>query len=339
MRSHATSSPSKPVWTGDSLPSKIANWAISTPWMFSLMKLLAKDQMKRTAASKGVEWDRHVQKMQKVAELEQIKAKLEDTSIQYPSYYLQPFHAYDEGNLSWLAAYEVEPATYAVALRAFGKLDPSLSPEAAYRRLAGGATNALKAYYDKHAIAEPAMIVDVGCSTGMSTRWLADQYPGADITGMDLSPYFLSVAEWEERRRTPAGAQPRIKYVHKLVEQSGLAASSVDALLFQYVIHECPQATIRDFIAEGHRVVRPGGTLVFVDNNPRSETIQNLPPAIATLMKSTEPWSDEYFSFDVEAAMREAGFDEVVTVEIDHRHRAVMGIRQQELVAGHTTSS
>ena len=33
----------------------------------------------------------------------------------------------------------------------------------------------------------------------------------------------------------------RIKYVHGLVEQSGLAAASLDAMLFHYVTHECPQ--------------------------------------------------------------------------------------------------
>jgi len=39
----------------------------------------------------------------------------------------------------------------------------------------------------------------------------------------------------------------------------------------------------------------------------------------------TEPWSDEYYSFDLEAAMRAAGFEDVYTVEADHRHRAVFG--------------
>lgn len=37
--------------------------------------------------------------------------------IEYPDYFLQPFHAYEEGNLNWLAAYEIEPATYAIAVR------------------------------------------------------------------------------------------------------------------------------------------------------------------------------------------------------------------------------
>lgn len=58
----------------------------------------------------------------------------------------------------------------------------------------------------------------------------------------------------------------------------------------------------------------------------RSKTIQNLPPVLFTLMKSTEPWSDEYYSFDLEAALREGGFSQVITTEADHRHRTVFGI-------------
>jgi trans-aconitate methyltransferase len=78
-------------------------------------------------------------------------------------------------------------------------MDPTLSPEAAYRRLASGASDAFESYLAKHGIAAPSVIVDVGCSTGISSRWLAGIYTEASITGIDLSPYFLAVAEWEER--------------------------------------------------------------------------------------------------------------------------------------------
>ena len=44
-------------------------------------------------------------------------------------------------------------------------------------------------------------------------------------------------------------------------------------------------------------------------------------------MKSTEPHSDEYYQMDMEAAMRQAGFQAVVTKETDARHRAVLGIK------------
>lgn len=57
----------------------------------------------------------------------------------------------------------------------------------------------------------------------------------------------------------------------------------------------------------------------------RSKTIQNLPPVLFTLMKSTEPWSDEYYAFDLEQAMREVGLRDVATFEADHRHRVVFG--------------
>lgn len=51
----------------------------------------------------------------------------------------------------------------------------------------------------RRGLPEPAAILDVGCSTGISCRWLADAFPGASITGLDASPYFLAVAEYEQR--------------------------------------------------------------------------------------------------------------------------------------------
>ena len=43
-----------------------------------------------------------------------------------------------------LAAYEVEPATYAVALRTYAKEFPTQTPLAAYQMMAGGASRTLK---------------------------------------------------------------------------------------------------------------------------------------------------------------------------------------------------
>lgn len=38
----------------------------------------------------------------------------------------------------------------------------------------------------------PKKILDVGCSTGLSTLKLHDSFPQAEIVGMDLSPHMLS---------------------------------------------------------------------------------------------------------------------------------------------------
>lgn len=46
-------------------------------------------------------------------------------------------------------------------------------------------------------------------------------------------------------------------------------------------------------IQEALRLLRPGGLLAFVDINPASSAGRSMPPAIAMLMKATEPWIDE----------------------------------------------
>ncbi|GFR40615.1 hypothetical protein Agub_g1196 [Astrephomene gubernaculifera] len=332
----------KPEWTGDSVLSRVVNWAIGNPALYGVMKVFAKKAMKSSAESRGILWDAHVADMQKRKELEAIKSELEDPTLQpYPPYYMVPFHAYRTGNLEWLAAFEVQPATYAMGIRTF-KANPEWSAEKCFVEMRSRMTDAIKAYVARHGLRSPSLIADMGCSTGISTRWFAQQFPDAQqITGLDLSTYFLSVAEWE-RRRAEQGQQPPaqslppvrpgqrsapIKYVHGMCERSPFADGSQDMVVFNFVTHECPQAAIDDFIAESMRVLRPGGVLTFIDNNPRSKTIQNLPPYLFTLMKSTEPWSDEYYSYDLEAGMRRAGFKEVVTEETDHRHRTVMGYK------------
>lgn len=57
----------------------------------------------------------------------------------------------------------------------------------------------LQAYHARNSLPAPQAILDIGCSTGISTRWYQRAFPAADFTGLDLSPYFLAVAELEER--------------------------------------------------------------------------------------------------------------------------------------------
>ena len=53
-----------------------------------------------------------------------------------------------------------------------------------------------------------------------------------------------------------------------------------------------------------------------------------MPLPLATLMKSTEPWADEYFSLDLEAAMQQAGFGSIKYVPVNKRHRVLLGVLQ-----------
>ena len=42
-------------------------------------------------------------------------------------------------------------------------------------------------------------VLDAGCGAGESTRWLAASFPGAHVTGADISAHFLALAELRRR--------------------------------------------------------------------------------------------------------------------------------------------
>ncbi|WIA18673.1 hypothetical protein OEZ85_003377 [Tetradesmus obliquus] len=328
--SSTTNDTAQPDWTGDKLLSRAVNWMIASKPIFGVMKAAAKAVMKRASRRAGMDWDAHAQQMQQTAEL-QLQQLCQEFSqqphpgLQYPSYYTVPFHAYGEGNLCWQAAYEVEPATCAVALRAFKA--EGLTAQQAMQKQRGAINSHIQAYHARHGLRAPSSILDIGCSTGISSCWYQAAWPDADITGLDLSPYFLAVAELEEQRRVAADpSSKRIKFVRGLAEATGYDDASWDMVVFSFIAHECPQAALAAFVKEARRIVKRGGVVCFVDMDPRSEALQSLPPVLFTLAKSTEPWSDEYYSFDLEEALRQAGFQCVESTQPDRRNRTVFGI-------------
>lgn len=48
---------------------------------------------------------------------------------------------------------------------------------------------------------KPCEILDVGCSSGLSSQAILKAFPNASVTGIDLSPYFLAVGEYLHQQR------------------------------------------------------------------------------------------------------------------------------------------
>lgn len=307
----------KPDWAGADLLSQLVNLMIHTKPLYKVMKYQARQVLIKTAEKKGIPWRKNYQELA-VSGVKEEVTEITNPSIVYPDYYQQPFHAYDEGNLCWDAAFEAESATLAMALRVWPK--ENITWETAQERLR---TSFLKivAQYTSTSVRD---ILDIGCSIGISTLALHRYYSKTlnipiRTVGLDLSPYMLAVAKRRDVNREIS------EWIHGKAEDTGLPANSFDLVTLQFVLHELPGKATREIFQEILRILRPGGFLAIVDNNPGSPVIQNLPPALFILMKSTEPWSDDYYTFDVEKTMTEVGFEYQTTVASDPRHRTIIG--------------
>jgi ubiquinone/menaquinone biosynthesis C-methylase UbiE len=297
------------VKNSSGLASRFVNGVLAIKPLANLAKHQARQMMIKRAQKIGVNWLEEVQTLQS-RDWQTDLAKVQNPKLSYPEYYLRPFHAYEKGDLCWEAALEAEVAAHTV--------HATIWPGAG----AQGDAKLRQSYHDilkKQISKEPQDILDLGCSVGMSTFALQKVYPHAKITGLDLSPYFLAVAQYRSEQR-----HANINWIHAAAESTGLPDASFDLISIFLVCHELPQAATRQIFAEARRLLRPGGHLAIMDMNPKSEVHKKMPPYILTLLKSTEPYLDEYFSLDIEQALIEAGFKAPTITPNSPRHRTVI---------------
>ena len=290
------------------LASRLVNGVLAVKPLADFAKNRARNMMIDRAEAIGVPWRNNVRQLSE-RNWERELAAVVNPNLKYPEYYLTSFHAYESGNLSWQAAWEVESAAYAVHAKIWSNGDVS------------GDTKLRQSYHQviqEQLAITPQAIADLGCGIGMSTFSLQEMYPQAQITGIDLSPYFLAVAHYRGQHQKP------INWLHRAAESTGLPAASFDLVSACLMFHELPQTAAQDIITEARRLLRPGGYLGIMDMNPRSPVFAQMPPYILTLLKSTEPYLDQYFALNIEQALIEVGFN-VPTITINSpRHRAIV---------------
>ena len=295
--------------TTDTLTSRLVNGLLSIKPLANIAKHQARTMMIKRAEEIGVPWTKKVEEFRTI-NWETYLNQIQNPQISYPDYYVCSFHAYEKGNLNWEAAWEVESAAYAVHAKiwpdAGAKGDPKLR----------------QSYHDiikKQINIQPQDILDLGCSVGMSTLALEEIYPQAKITGIDLSPYYLAVAKYNTQQN-----HNNITWKHSTAEATGLPDKSCDIVSSFLMFHELPQKPTKEILKEAKRVLRPGGYLTIMDMNPQSEIYAKMPPYILTLLKSTEPYLDEYFTLDIEQTIIEAGFHQPTITPNSPRHRTII---------------
>ncbi|WP_373541562.1 class I SAM-dependent methyltransferase [Chamaesiphon sp.] len=302
----------------DRLVSQLVNGLLSIQPLAKFAKYQARELIIKRAESIGVAWRDDVKFLRSRGGSEPLSpqwevdlARVTNPHLDYPEYYLTSFHAYEQGNMSWDAAMEVEVAAYSVHAKIFAETGKA------------GDSQLRQSYHDLVVQAlpnPPQHILDIGCSVGMSTFAMQEVYPAAQLTGLDLSPYFLSIANYRAQQKQ----SQQINWVHAAGESTGLPADSYDLVSLFLICHELPQTATREIFAEAKRLLKPGGKIAIMDMNPKSEIYAQMAPYILTLLKSTEPYLDRYFTLDIAQALIDAGFQAPTITPNTPRHRTVI---------------
>jgi SAM-dependent methyltransferase len=160
------------------------------------------DEEKISQLYKSIDWEKE-------------SDRIRQPNLIYPDYYTsQNFHGVRGGYLNAYAAVTYDPVT-----------QYALPPNESWVR-----QNAIEAIKG-----QPRRILDLGCGTGSTTIMLKQAFPLAEVTGVDLSPYMLVVAEHKAQQ---AGLE--IQWRHDNAEKTRFLNASFDVVTASLLFHETP---------------------------------------------------------------------------------------------------
>jgi ubiquinone/menaquinone biosynthesis C-methylase UbiE len=211
---------------------------------------------------------------------------LTNPDLIYPHYYKsQNFHGVTGGYLTSGAAVTYDAVTQYL-----------LPPNETWHRQA--AINIIKG--------KPRKILDLGCGTGSGTILLQKAFPDAAITGLDLSPYMLAIANYKANQLSY-----NIKWLHGLAETTNLADNSFDVVTASLLFHETPSEIAQAIVQECFRLLTSGGQVVIFDGN---QTTLRQTPWLTSIFE--EPYIQEYAQGNLNLWLSNVGFEIIRTEEV-----------------------
>ena len=152
---------------------------------------------------------------------------------------------------------------------------------------------------------KPRKILDLGCTIGHNTGSWKDQFPAAEVHGIDVAAPCLRYAH------ARAEAQGRaIHFTQMNAELLEFPDASFDVVFSSMFLHEVPTKGIEKIMAEAYRVLKPGGLMLHMELPPNSQ----LSPYDAFYLDwdsayNNEPFYKPFRDLSPEGLCRRAGFD------------------------------
>jgi ubiquinone/menaquinone biosynthesis C-methylase UbiE len=215
----------------------------------------------------------------------------------YPDYYhTQNFHGIEGGYLTQTAAITYDPITQYVL--------PPYEPWVRQQLIMA-------------IDFQPRRILDLGCGTGSTTVLLKQAFSYASVTGLDLSPYMLAIAQDKSNLANLA-----IEWHHGKAESTQYKSESFDLVTASLLFHETPPEIAQQILTESWRLLAPGGQLFILDGN--QGTLRSL-EMLNNIFE--EPYIQTYAAGNLDESLRKAGFKEVGTKEVYWLNQITCGIK------------
>ncbi|MBL8514291.1 MAG: class I SAM-dependent methyltransferase [Betaproteobacteria bacterium] len=152
----------------------------------------------------------------------------------------------------------------------------------------------------------PKRILDMGCGTGHSLLPVAEAYPDAEVIAIECAAPLLRFAH---ARATSLGVN-NITFVQANAEAVNEPDASFDLVFTTMFLHETSNKAIRKIFRETHRLARPGGLVLHLEQ----PQFAGLPPFEQFMRDwdafyNNEPYWTGMHELDIEALQEETGFE------------------------------
>jgi ubiquinone/menaquinone biosynthesis C-methylase UbiE len=166
-------------------------------------------------------------------------------------------------------------------------------------------------------------LLDIGCGTGSSSFLLAEAFPLAQITCLDLSPPYLAHA------RAQLQQFDHLNFVQCDAAALPFLDHHFDGICSTFLFHELPLEVRIKILSESQRVLKPGGFWGMVDSIQKKDQpdfewgLKRFP------LDFHEPFYPNYSAHPMEDLLSQAGLVDLQT-EIGFLSKVVWGRKNDQ---------
>jgi ubiquinone/menaquinone biosynthesis C-methylase UbiE len=134
-----------------------------------------------------------------------------------------------------------------------------------------------------------ATVLDMACGDGMYARWLAERVgPQGHVVGVDIAPAYLEIAR---QQTCPSPSAATLRFEQASIEELPFADGQFDMAWCGQSLSSLPDPleTLRAL----QRVVRPGGIVAVLENDPLHQLIIPWPPDLELAIRQAQLQSVE----------------------------------------------